>query len=69
MRRSRLEVLTCPRGYQDQASSEAFDWRADSSRRHRLPGLGLLRPGSRDRLRASIPAACSWPVDPAAAGL
>jgi len=61
-------VLTCPRGYQDQASSEAFGWRADSSRRHGLPGLGLLRPGSRDRLRAPIPAAWSRSIDPAAAG-
>ena len=67
MRRSRLEVLTCPRGYQDQASSEAFGWRADSSRRHGLPGLGFLRPGSRDRLRASIPAVWSRPIDPVAA--
>ena len=59
MRSSRLEVLTCPRGYQDQASSEAFGWRADSSGRHGLSGLGLRRPGSRDRLRVSIPAAGS----------
>ena len=28
MRRSRLEVLTCPGRYQDQASSETFRWRA-----------------------------------------
>jgi hypothetical protein len=65
IRRSRLEVLACPHGCQDQASSEAFRWRAA------LAGMGcrtgILRPDSRDHLQAAISAAWSRPIDPPAA--
>jgi len=65
IRRSRLEVLACPHGCQDQACSETFRWRAA------LVGMGcrtgILRPDSRDHLQAAISTAWSRPIDPPAA--